>query len=116
MKDSNLHPLFNEILNSQLSIQNVTNFQFTDEMQWLSNLLPKRYNCELRKKGVHCYDTTGEGISDDHMTHDKYNPETDNQWMLITKAIKQKFGKRLMEIYSQETQYNSKFTVYLRPE
>ena len=116
MKDSNLHPLFQDILSSQLSIQNVTNCKFTDETQWLKNLLPERYNCEPRKQGVHCYDTTGKGICDDHMAHQKYDPETDNQWGLIVKAIEQKFGKRLMEIYGQEPQTWSKFTVYLRPE
>ena len=89
---------------------------FEKETQWIQNLLPERYKCEQREKGVHCYDTTGEGINDDHMAHEKYDPETDNHWMLIVKAIEQKFGERLMEIFSQEPQYHSKFTVYLRPE
>ena len=100
----------------QCNKQNVTNCKFTAETQWLKKLLPERYNCEPREHGVHCYDTTGEGINDDHMAHEKYNPETDNQWALIVKAIHQKFGDRLMEIYGQEPQYWSKFTVYLRPE
>lgn len=89
---------------------------FEKETQWIQNLLPERYKCEQREQGVHCYDTTGEGINDDHKAHEKYDPKTDNHWMLIVKAIKKKFGKRLMEIYSQEPQYHSKFTVYLWPK
>ena len=97
-------------------LKRVADCKFTDEIQWLKNLLPERYNCEPRKQGVYCYDTTGRGICDDHMAHEKYNPETDNQWGLIVKAIEKKFGDRLMEICGQEPQTWSKFTVYLRPE
>lgn len=88
---------------------------FTQDLKFIEGILPERYNCEQREQGVHCYDTTGAGINDDHMAHEKYDPETDNQWGLIVKAMEQKFGDRLMEIYGQEPQYWSKFTVYLRP-
>lgn len=114
MKESNLHPIFNQIFNNQLNMKNTTSRNFISEMQWLKKLLPERYNCELRDYGVYCFDTTGKGINDDHMLHEKYNTETDNQWGLIVKAMEQKFGDRLMEIYGQEPQYWSKFTVYLR--
>lgn len=88
---------------------------FKQDLEFIEGILPKRYKCEQREKGVHCYDTTGEGINDDHMAHEKYDPETDNQWALIVKSMKQRFGDRLMEIYGQEPAYWSKFTVYLRP-
>jgi len=88
---------------------------FAKDLNFIQSILPERYKCEQREKGVHCYDTTGKGINDDHKASDKYDPKYDNQWALICKAIKQKFGERLMEIYSQEPQYHSKFTVYLKP-
>lgn len=89
--------------------------QFILDLEFIQNILPKRYKCETREQGVYCYDTTGRGINDDHKASDKHEPEFDNQWALICKAIKQKFGERLMEIYSQEPQYHSKFAIYLRP-
>lgn len=88
---------------------------FAKDLIFIKSILPERYKCEQREQGVHCYDTTGKGINDDHKASDKYDPEYDNQWALICKAIEQKFNERLMEIYSQEPQYHSKFTVYLRP-
>ena len=88
---------------------------FTQDLKFIESILPKRYKLETREKGVHCYDPTHEGINDDHKDNESYDPEYDNHWALICKAIKQKFGKRLMEIYSQEPQYHSKFTVYLKP-
>jgi len=84
------------------------------ETEIMRRLLPVRYICEPRTWGVHCFDPTHKGINDDHMAHEKYNPETDNHWMLIVKSIKQKFGERLQEINCIEPQYNTKFTVYLR--
>lgn len=86
-----------------------------EETKWMKSLLPDSYICEPRENGVHCYDPTGKGINDDHMTGDKYDPETDDQWELIVKAIKQKFGDRLMEIYHQTCTYHIKFTIYLHP-
>jgi hypothetical protein len=89
---------------------------FEKETVWIKNLLPERYKCEPRENGVHCYDITGEGINDDHKASESYDPETDDHWMLICKAIKKEYGSRLMEIFSQEAVYHSKFTVYLRPK
>lgn len=88
---------------------------FTQDLNFIKSILPKRYKCEPREQGVHCYDPTGKGINDDHMANEPYDPVYDNQWALICKAIEQKFGDRLMEIYGQEPQYWSRFTVYLRP-
>jgi len=88
---------------------------FKKDLEFIKSILPKRYNCEPREQGVHCYDLTGKGINDDHMANEPYDPKYDNQWALICKAIKQKFGDRLMEIYSQEAAYHSRFTVYLMP-
>lgn len=80
--------------------------------KWLEGLLPAHYTCELRDWGVHCHSRVG--ICDDHMSNQKFNPEIDNHWMLIVKAIEQKFGDKLQEIFSQEPQFHSKFTVYLK--
>lgn len=89
--------------------------EITTDIEFIQGILPSRYKCEPREKGVHCYDTTGEGINDDHRVHDRYDPKYDNQWLLICKAIQQHFGDRLMEINSIEPQYHSKFTIYLKP-
>ena len=89
---------------------------FEQDLKFIESVLPNRYKCDTREKGVHCHDITGEGINDDHMANEPYEPKYDDQWALICKAIKQRFGERLMEIFSQEPQYHSKFTVYLKSQ
>ena len=84
------------------------------ETEWIKSILPDHYTCESRENGVHCHSSIG--INDDHMIGDDYNPETDDQFGLIVKAIEQKYGDRFMEIYHQTCTYHSKFTVYLRPK
>ncbi len=83
-----------------------------EDFEWVKKLLPARYQCEMRDNAILCKSDIG--ICDDHMIHDKYDPETDNQWMLITKAMEQKWGDRLLEINSIEPQTHSKFKIYLR--
>ncbi len=79
---------------------------FTKDAEWLRELLPEHYVCQVRTNGVHCY--SSEGICDDC--------GKDDHWELIWKAIKQKFGDRFMEIFHQTCTNHKKFTVYLHPK
>jgi len=76
-----------------------------EDVDFMKRILPKHYICEPREKGVHCY--SNEGIPDDQ--------GKDDHWEIIQKAIEQKFGDRLMEIFFQVSTNYMKFTVYLRP-
>lgn len=70
------------------------------ESEWLSSVLPDHYKCEPVKDGVWCYSKIG--IVDEEL------------WEYICESIKQKFGKRFMEIYHLTCTYHLSFDVYLR--
>ena len=82
------------------------------ETEFIKSILPSHYTCESRENGVHCW--SDKGINDDHNSNVEYNPEYDDHWGLIVKAIKHKFGDRLMEIYHQTCTNHLRFTVYIK--
>ena len=84
----------------------------TQDLEFTQIVLPSHYQCSIKANGILCESTIG--ICDDHMTHDRYNPETDDHWMLITKAMRQKWGERLLEINSIEPQTHSVIKIYLK--
>jgi len=68
----------------------------------MRNILPTHYNCEPRDNGVHCHSEKG---------IDENDPE---HWDYVFKAIKQRFGTRLMEVFHQTCTDHKKFTVFIR--
>ena len=80
-----------------------------EETEFMKGILPTHYTCEPRDNGVHCHSQIG--IKDTF----KASEAPDDHWELIMKAIKQKFGGRFMEVFSQVSTRHSKFTVFIKP-
>ncbi|MBA7535887.1 hypothetical protein ES705_28146 [subsurface metagenome] len=72
------------------------------DLQFMQDLLPNHYICEQRKNGIHCHSPIG---------IDENDPK---QWDTTFKAIKQHFGGRFLEVFSQTCTNHVKFTVFLR--
>jgi hypothetical protein len=73
------------------------------ETKYMKGLLPDDYVCEPRKNGVHCNSKIG-----------IRGNGPDEHWELIVKAIKQKYGKRFLEIFHQTCTHHKRFTVYFK--
>ena len=82
-----------------------------EETIFMKTILPKHYKCEPREQGVHCCSDIG---IKDTFSHEEVIRGENDHWALIEKAIMQRFGDRLMEIFSQTSTRHKKFTVYIK--